>query len=87
MPVFDQKKVENCLIRSRWVKDFLKGSGSKVKDQIRQSGAAAGTSFGGSDFTGVTIPLTGIGVNFGGWYAIPETCELVSWSGCKACDE
>ena len=67
--------------------DFLKGSGSAVKDGLKQRAAAGGASAAGSGFTGLTFPLGGLGLNVGLWYTIPETCELVTWAGCKACDE
>lgn len=67
--------------------DFLKGSGSAVKDGLKQRASAGGGSATSSGFTGLTFPLGGSGLNVGLWYTIPETCELISWAGCKACDE
>jgi hypothetical protein len=69
------------------LKNALKGSDSALKDGIKTRLSAGGMSAGTSGFTGVTIPLAGLGVNVGLWWTIPETCELVSWSGCPPCDE
>lgn len=68
------------------LKDFLKGSGSAVKDGLLQRGAAGGSSAVTAGFSGFTFPLGGIGINIGLWWVIPETCELISWEGCKECD-
>ncbi len=69
------------------LKKFLKGSGSAVKDGLKQHGAATGGSAASSGFTGVTFPLGALGLNIGLWWTVPQSCELISWTGCKACDE
>ncbi len=68
------------------LQDALKGGDSGVKEGIKQQMAAGGMSSAGSGFTGVTIPISGAGVNIGLWYTFADTCELVSWSGCRPCD-